>query len=908
MPLEPHQMLAHYRLVEKIGEGGMGIVWKAEDTKLGRSVAIKVLPDGVSEEPDRLARFEREARTLASLHHPNVASIFGFEESGEVRFLVMELVEGEDLSQRLQRGAVSPGEAMEIARQIAEGLEAAHDAGVVHRDLKPANVKIAPDGTVKVLDFGLAKAWRGDEAVSGSAALSQSPTLAQTATAAGLILGTAAYMSPEQARGKPLDKRSDIWSFGVVLFELLTGERLFIGETVSDVLASVLKTDLDFRMLPRETPVPVRRLLRRCLERDPKQRLRDIGDARIEIDAAVAGEEPEPSAALEGSPIARGLRELSPWLIAGAALLALVATVLWSSRFGGAPGPASYKLSLPPPAGGQWVIQSNAGWGTLSPDGRRMVVRATTPEGTGLWVQDLGQDGGKLLPRTEGGFYPFWSPDGRWIAFFNRGLLQRVEIDGGLPERICVAEWGRGGSWSETGKILLTPVGGGAVHVVSAEGGETRPVTRLDFDAGEDAHYWPVWLPDGEHFLYFIRSGQRENQGIYVGRVRDDGPDEERRRVVASSSSGVFVPAGPDGGPMLLWVQDEALLARAFDPRSGTVSGPTSRIAEGVRVLESQRGAMISASTSGTLTWASSTFGSRWMIWYDRQGRRLEDVAVPAGSLSQALNSPNGRWVSFVVVEGGQGDIWVLDTETVDSRALTSSAVYEEDVTWSPDSTEILLRGGGQGDSVFFRTRVDGSDSPREAFHQATNDEDIRSTGAWLPGDWLVVDVTEAEGAHDLFVTQLDDPKKAFELAGGKGDQYSSFVSPDGGTLVYLSDESGALEGYLVSMVMTDGRPALGRDRQRIPVDDLVAVQWDLAGKELFAFSGSGTFFSVPVDRSTGRARAGTAVPLFDLPGARRDFAVAEDGERFLFIVDPDAEHQALFVLLNWRARLDPAH
>jgi Tol biopolymer transport system component len=906
MLLRPGQQVLHYHIDEPIGEGGMGVVWKARDSRLGRDVAVKVLPAEVAGDPDRLARFDREARTLAALHHPHVASIFGFEEADGVRFLVMELVGGEDLARRVERGPVATTEALEVARQIAEGLEAAHERGIVHRDLKPANVKIAPDGTVKVLDFGLAKAWRGDDAVSGSGDLSQSPTLARTGTAAGLILGTAAYMAPEQARGRPVDRRGDIWSFGVVLFEMLAGQPLFRGETVSDVLASVLKTEVDFGSLPDDTPAPVRRLLRRCLERDPRRRLRDIGDARLEIEAALAGDEAAVPTDGAAAAAPRSSRRI-PWIIAGVALAALAWT-LWLAPGTGGAGRTPYELSVPPPPEGQWLTGANLGWGVLSPDGRSIVARAVTPEGSGLWVQPLDGTGGRLLPRTEDGFYPFWSPDGRWVAFFNRGLLQRVEVDGGLPERICVAPWGRGGSWSAAGRILLTPVGGGSVHVVDAEGGEPRPVTRVDTGAGEDAHYWPVWLPDGERFLYFIRSGRREDQGIYLGRVLEDGPDDARVRVVASASSGLLAASVPDGPSMLLWVQDGTLLARAFDLREATVSGVTARVAEGVRVIESQLGAMFSASRDGTIVWASTRFGRQQLTWYDREGRRTGSLPAPAGaSLHEPRSSPDGRWASYVVVEGGQGDVWVLDTETGTTRALTSSAQYEENVVWSPDSTEIIIQQGGQDDKVHFRLHADGSDLPRPILEGTVDGRPINSPEGWLPGDWLVVTVNSPDGTDDVLAVSLDDPAEAVELAAGPGDQYGSAVAPGGTALAYTSDESGRLEAYVVSLSRPDGRPTPGSDRQRVTLEDVLFLEWNLAGDTLFAFTSRGELVAIRVASRDGRLQLGTPSRLFALPADPNatSFAIAPGGDRFLFVDDPDAEHQAFGVLLDWSARLD---
>jgi len=889
----------------------MGEVYRATDTQLKRDVAIKLLPEAFTQDPDRLARFEREAQLLAQLHHPNIASIFGIEETDGGTALVMELVEGPTLGERMDQSRLPLETTLGIALQIAEALEEAHAKGIVHRDLKPANVKLTTDGRVKVLDFGLAKALDPAANAAGTAqqgTMANSPTLTSAGTQLGVILGTASYMSPEQARGVAIDRRADVWAFGVVLYEMLTGSRLFEGETVSDVLAGVLKSEIDFDSLPSDTPPSIRRLLRRCLKRKPKNRLHDIADARIVVEEVIAGDDGEPEAAPVAQARRGTLATILPWLVAGSALVALAIALTALLSDGDAKSPDGYALSLSPPAGGQFLIGSNSGWGAISPDGRRIVVRATTPAGTGLWVRSLDRTEGRFLPGTEEGFYPFWSHDGLWVAFFNRGWLQKIEIAGGLPEKICVAAWGRGGSWSESGKIVLTPIGGGAIHVVDAAGGEARPVTRVDEEAGESAHYWPVWLPDGERFLYFIRSGRREDQGIYLSHVRADGIDEERRRVVASSSSGLLVSAAGAGEtPTLLWAQDGTLLARAFDPQSGTVSGPTSRIAEGVRVLDSQRAVMASASNNGALLWADSRFGARRIGSYHRDGRGPELLPETPGSVYQPLISPDGRRASFVVSEGGQADIWMLDRETGAMRALTSTAAYEENVTWSPDSQEIIFSGGVAGEAGYFRSPADGSDSPKRILPRSWQGRLISSTLAWLPGDWLIVEVEEEGGASDILMVQLDDPNELFELVTGPGDQYEARTSPGGGELAYLSDESGRLEAYLVSMSLQDGRPFAGSDRQRIPGEEIVALEWGLEGDELVVITAVGEVLAVAVDRRGGRARVGEAVRLFVLPEAHGStrIGVGPGGDEFLFVVDPEAEYQTLSVLVDWPARLE---
>jgi Tol biopolymer transport system component len=882
----------------------MGEVWRATDTKLDREVAIKVLPVAFVSDPERLARFEREAKLLAQLHHPNIASIFGIEESDGIRALVMELVEGPTLAERLEQGAIPFSESLSIARQIAEALEEAHEKGIVHRDLKPQNVKASIEGRAKVLDFGLAKAMDPIGGATGSASeLAQSPTLTLGATVQGVILGTAAYMAPEQARGVAIDKRADIWAFGVVLYEMLAGRRLFEGELVTDVLASVLRGEIDFDALPAETPPALRRLLRRCLERQPKRRLHDIADARIVIDELIAGER-EPAIAAPPAPAPRWRRAL-PWLFAGLALLAAAAAWVWPRGATPAAPRTSIELALAAPAGGEFVISSNSGWGVVSPNGRQVVFPATVGGQRGLWVRPLERAEARRLPGTDTGFYPFWSPDGRQVAFFDTGSLMRIEVAGGLPERICDAAWGRGGDWGASGWIVFNPVGGGALALVRAEGGEPIALTELDEAAGEDAHYWPAWLPGERSFLYFIRSERRENQGVYLGRVVEGGIDRDRRRVVATSSSGLYAPAAPGREAMLLWTQEDRLLARALDPVRGALDGPVAEVARGVRVLESQRATMASVSTTGTLVFASTAAGELRIESFDRAGRPFGPLPVAAGDLHQLAVSPDATQLAFVRVRGGQGDIWVHDFARGTSRALTTSAEYDEQPAWSADGREVLFRVGGTStEFVGRRVRADGEGAPRPLLEAPG----VSNILEWFSDRWAlgianrerreVVAIRLGEGGG---IEPLNPPLGGISPA--------SRHSGPAQALAYSSDQSGAAQGFVVSLFHGPDGARLGADRQRLPVEGARTMRWRQDGRELFAIGGDGALWSVPVERASSShdsvLRLGTAEKLFEGPFVDDDFEVYANGERFLFRVDPAAAHQTLGVVLDWPARLE---
>ncbi len=698
--------LASYEIVGPLGAGGMGEVYRARDAKLNRDVAVKVLPDLFAADADRFARFEREARALAALNHPGIAQIYGFED----RVLVMELVEGETLGEQLARRPLSWEEARPIAAQIAAALEFAHDRGIVHRDLKPANIKVTPDGLVKILDFGLAKAMATD---STSGDLMNSPTLSVRATEAGLVLGTAAYMAPEQARGRAVDKRADIWAFGVVLFEMLTGRQLFEGETATDVVAAVLTQPIDLGVVPAIVPGRVRDLIARCLERDPKRRLRDIGEARLALEAPVGASSPGFSGVhATGESDSKLVRRstILPWGIAAAAVVAALATGAFAWRAAGiSPSPARFSLEIGPPAAGPFIVGSNAGGATISPDGSTVAFIAQAGAGRRLFLRSLATGETRELSGTADVHYPFWSPDSRAIAFFGTSKMFRVDIAGGLPEAIADIIEGRGGTWTDTGEILFTPEGGGTVHRVSSAGGAVQQVTTLDTNRGENAHYWPEALPGGRKFLFFIRSTRPENNGIYLGSL--DGAAHVR--LVTSLSSGIYAPAQGNGLGHLLWARDGELLAQTLDVESGTLTGEVTTIASDVRVDESQRGLLASVSTGGTLVWASARAGDLTFGWYDRAGRRLNALPLAPGKIMQPRISPDGKRLSFTRAAAGTADIWLHDFQTGATTQVTTDPDYDENAEWTPDGRVLAYQGSTATGRALVVTTIDGSDGRR---------------------------------------------------------------------------------------------------------------------------------------------------------------------------------------------------
>ncbi|MDX1643990.1 MAG: protein kinase, partial [Thermoanaerobaculia bacterium] len=643
--------LSHYEITAKLGEGGMGEVYRARDTKLGREVAIKVLPEAFTSDPERFARFEREAQVLASLNHPNIAGIYELAADDATHFLVLELAEGEDLAERLSGGSIPIAQALELALQIAEALEAAHDKGIVHRDLKPANIMIGPEGRVKVLDFGLAKAWEVDREDADDPSLS--PTLTAQMTQAGTLLGTAAYMSPEQAKGLAVDKRADIWAFGVVLYEMLTGERLFAGPTAPETLASVLTREVDLEALPPATPATIRRLLGYCLEREPRNRLHDIADARIVIAETVAGDAEEIGSPGGDAVTAEPSRwRLLPWLVT--ALAVAVAAASWWVGRSDAPATSSIVATLPPPPGTSYYLRgTNPAPATLSHDGGRLVFGAVDADSvTRLRVRDLSTGEQRDLVGTEGAQYPFWSPDGEWIGFFSRReqSLRKIPATGGTPITICRAVDGKGGSWNRDGVILFSPNPGAPVYQVPAEGGEPTPVTFLE-DERYNSHRHPRFLPDGRHFLYLARSPEAERSTVMLSDLTGSKP-----RALLDTATHAEYASGH-----LLFLREGTLLAQPFDPEALELSGSALSVATGVDGAESTGLALFSASQTGLLVIHRGVHLRPVQLELrDRSGDLLDQLATPRAVFRDMEFSPAGDRIAYSTA-GASQDVYILD-------------------------------------------------------------------------------------------------------------------------------------------------------------------------------------------------------------------------------------------------------
>jgi len=893
MPIESGAKLLHYSLTEKIGEGGMGAVWRASDTTLNRDVAIKLLPQIFAESPDRLARFEREAKVLASLNHPNIAAIYGLHEEGGERFLAMEYVEGEDLSKRLQRGPLPVDQALDIAVQMAAGIEAAHEKGVIHRDLKPANVIVNPEGKVKLLDFGLAKALENDPA-SGDPSLS--PTMTSAGTVAGMILGTAAYMSPEQARGKTLDRRTDLWSFGCVLYECLTGGRLFEGETISDSLAAILRKDPDWSRLPDETPPMVRLLLRRCLTRDPAKRLRDAGDARLEIEQAIE----DPSVEALGLVPGRGepaeppsaIQRRLPWVLAG--LFALVATVFALSGDEREQDTATRRLTISVSGSTQFgdvFGDSGVSLPAVSPDGRSVVFGQTDGDGENrLWLRPFDSFEGRALVGTEGASYAFWSPDSRHIGFFLDGRLKRMEVSSGRIQPIG-GDGGfgtRGASWGTNDKIVFVPNSNTGVWIIDAAGGTARQITTPDPDIADSSHRWPQFLPDGDRFLYLLWTNDlaalEQHGGVYLASISGD---TEPVRLVPDASSMAYAPPG-----YLLVMQENNLMAVPFDANDREVRGEAAVIASGVLFNRNNGHASFSVSSEGTLVYARGTASVplATFLWYDRDGTESATPGEPTPVFSTRLSPDSTRAAAIVPGASGDGEVWIIDLLRGVRTRLTPGGPFSfSEPVWSADGTRVLYVSMEKGVSDIFFRNADGS-GDQQPFLLSDEDKalyDLSRDGHRI----LYWPVGSGAGTSDLWIYDAQTQKSEV-LVEGDPDYIDARFSPDGNRVTYVANDSGRMEVFIQAID--------GGARVQVSTGGGIRPHWRDDGREIVYRDPDRRMMAVSVDLGVSGVTLGTPKELFTPDPRVGGCDIAGDHTRFLCAAFDRRDSDPLHVILNW--------
>jgi len=808
--IESGRDLLHYRLVEQIGEGGMGVVWKGVDTTLQRDVAIKILPDEFARDPERLARFDREAKLLASLNHPNIATIHGLHREGDLRFIAMELVAGENLDQRLSRGALPLDAALRVARQVADALEAAHENGVIHRDLKPANIHVSADGDVKVLDFGLAKAFE-TEGISGSNP-DFSPTVTSAGTVAGVILGTAAYMSPEQARGVSADRRADIWALGCVIYEMLTASKLFKESTVSDTLAAILRAEPDLNALPKETPSAIRRLLRRCLEKDRRQRLQAAGDARLEIEEAVFAPAEETEAA--PGPAASRWTRILPWAVAAA--MTIVAIVTISSSRSTAPVATAGVMRFTLPLPGQESVATESGSAVvLSPDGSAVVHVAIVDDAPMLVYRSLDREEGNVLAGTESARHPFFSPDGRWVGFFADNQMKKVPVRGGPPEVLATTKSDRGGAWSADGTIYFAPTEEAEIHRVSDKGGAAEAVSSFAEDGSERSHRWPALLPGGQALLLVME--QQTDETFDEADIQlFDLATGERRTLIRGGSYARYSPTGH-----VVYVRDGTMLAAPFDPTKLEVTGPAVPVVESIDAFNWSGGAQFSFSQSGNLIYLPKRRAiESTAIRIDRAGKRDALIADPALLATPQL-SPDGRQLAVSLDSG----IRVYDIERGVSTRLALAAESASPL-WSLDGERIVYssRAGGLTNDNLFIRRADGSDEPE----RIGESEYTQVATSWSPdGRTLLFNHLDYESGMDILLMSLEGDRTPKPFLRTPFRESDGRISPDGRWVAYSSDESGRTEIYIRSFPDGGNRIQLSTEGGHFP-------RWSSEGNEVF--------------------------------------------------------------------------
>jgi len=885
----------------------MGQVYRARDAKLNRDVALKILPDSFANDPDRLARFTREAQTLASLNHPNIAHIHGLEESpatgsghSGVRALVMEFVDGDELSVLIARGAMPLADALPVARQIADALEAAHEQGIIHRDLKPANIKVRADGTVKVLDFGLAKAMEPSSAMSANAM--NSPTLSIHATQAGIILGTAAYMAPEQARGKAVDKRVDIWAFGVVLYEMLTGRAVFAGDTITDVIAAVVTREPDWTSLPAATPASIRRLLTRCLEKDPKRRLRDIGEVRLDIDETTArgspgahtgGAVPAPTpdaGATHGQKLAWTLVGIA---LAAIAFLALTVSGVWPrARL---PESQALRVSIVHTEGGE------VGAPAISPDGRRVAYRARRGDGMPLlWVRDLANGESQPVPGTEDAAMPFWSPDSRDLGFSTGVTLKRVSAAGG-PVRVVTDNIGTfqgvGGAWGTDGTIAFS--GGAELFRVRADGGAATPLTKLP--SRDWVHQWPSFLPDGRRFLFtaklWTRTAEASEQGIYLGSL--DSPSIQK--LLPDLSSAVYAPPG-----YLVFVREGTLTAAPFDLAAGRVTGPPVAIGGAVATDAQFYFAAISASADGRLAVrpppavaliAESDAFNAELHLVDRSGKGSVVGIQRFFSYFMALNPVDSSILAAAILDprGGTQELWLIDLRKDSAAPLTTARGFTGLPVWSADGRRLAYayQPPGQLDDVYIKDIGTGLiqpviETPNVLEHPAAWSHDEKS---------LLVFTADDKGKY--LSTWSFAERTLTRFVGPRVLETAACFSPRDDLVAFTSQESGRPEVYVTTFP----------DRRQtwpITTDGGKVLSWRDDGREILVATLSGHIVAYPVSTEGGFSHGQPTTLVHDVGTAAARSAVTRDHSRILIRVSPDAakDKGEIRLLFGWQDAL----
>ncbi len=909
MALAPGFRVGAYEVIAPIGRGGMGEVYRARDLTLHREVAIKTLPEAFERNPERLVRFEREGRLLATLSHPNIAAIHGFEERDGVKFLVMELVEGQGLDTKIAAGPLPVAEALAVAAQVAAGLEAAHDAGIIHRDLKPSNVLLRSDGAVKILDFGLARAV---EPAGPEVDASLSPTLATPATSAGVVLGTAAYMSPEQARGKPLDKKSDIFSFGCLLYECLTGKQAFAGETMTDILSAILTAEPDWSALPAATPSRVRELLRRCLQKDSRRRLHDIADARIELEEAQAAT--ETGADLEALPqfAAGGRRTRLPWLAAGALLgAAAAAAAFLLLRPSPRPDVRVVRAVLPLPSDAR--VRAPARAIAISPDGRTIVFRAVQGGVARLYRRVLDGPRAEPIQGTAWGNSPFFSPDGQWLGFFTGREIRKVPIVGGAPVSLCpVPPVAQGASWGSDGRIVFAPMFNSGLYWVPESGGEARPLTRLDASGREHGHLFPHVLPRGAGILATRRQG-RDFQDVEKSNVAALDPKTGKWQTVLEGASFARY-----GGGRLVFLRGASVFSAPFDLSRLVVTGPPAAVSETIVVNPNNGFGQFDVSADGTLAYLEGPPApepTTAVLQLDRRGKGVPIPLPPARYHSPRL-SPDGKRLMLTQTLGPRISIVVYDRERKVLSPLTPEPGRHFCPVWSGDGKKIAFASMYLAEPRLCLKNADGSGGIETVAGTGGRAEFANSFSP--DGEVLAftgVDDQTRSGdpsreQSDIWLLSLRGDRTARKWFESPFREVAATFSPDGKWMAYVSNESGQFEVYVRPYPGPGGRTQVSSEGGLEPL-------WTGHGRELLYRTGeSGEKFMTVDVRGDPELRVSTPRLLFSadlLAGGRDDnpwqFDVSPDGNEVIALREERVEEPnwQVAIVTNWAVALGPS-
>jgi serine/threonine-protein kinase len=866
-------ILGAYEIIAKLGEGGMGEVYRARDSRLGRDVAIKILPETFACDADRRARFAREAKTLAALNHPNIAHIHGLEERGGTIALVMELVEGEDLSVLIARGPMPQTEAVPIALQIAQALEAAHEQGIVHRDLKPANVKIRADGSVKVLDFGLAKAM---DPATGVGNPLNSPTLTARATQMGTILGTAAYMAPEQARGKPTDKRADIWAFGVVLYEMVTGARAFPGEDLTDTLAAVVRGEPNWTLLPPDLPPTLGIYLRRCLQKDPKHRIPDMATMRLALEGAFETTAAQTPAMVPG----RRSRQPLAWAFAAIAVvsLAVAAFALWNRP--AAVQPTSARLTIPLPAGTE--ITS---YPAISRDGRTVAyVAQQGTEDAQLYLRDLDSFDARAVAGASGARQPFFSPDGRWVAFFAQGHLQKAEVDGGAPIRLVEAAYPFGGTWTEDNRIIYAASLSSGLLQIAASGGTATSISKPDGAANGYAHVFPQALPGARSVLFTVWGQNRGTAVLSLG----TGNWETVLRTTTFATA-MFDLSSGSSGRLLIVEEGAGLRAAPFDYRRPALTTADATVLDNVYCdVETESQAWLAVSSGGTAVYASGNPGKTSLVWIGRDGR-VEPTGRKQDVYREVNISPDGTKAVVRV----SLNLWIYDLQRGTSSPLTSGNDSNILPVWSRDGRRIVFASNRGGDWDIYSQPADASRAA-DVLLKRPSDQFPYSFAA--DGTLLFTEIGPKTG-RDLWTLSPDGKASPVRVTGF--NEYAAQFSPDAADgsrwIAYASDESGRTEIYVQSY------PG-GEHRVPVSTGGGVRPMWSADGKELFFVTGDAVVSVAAQPNGTfGAPRTLTDRSSFLINDRFQSYSVSPHGKQILMIRrDPGSAPRQLNVILNW--------